>query len=99
MIRKHIPTSKLAEYVNTIEGIDCRPRTKEEEAEYLAALPKREKWINPADSIEISDYKVRQIKSRMRRRVDCNRARACHELGATVGQFERALKRMEAATK
>jgi hypothetical protein len=95
-LRPRLPVSKLAAFVNSCDLICCRPRTKEEERAYLDALPEQPVYVDPADSIEISDSKLAHIERKMT--IDgYTRARACHYCYATVKQFNRALKRREAA--
>jgi len=96
-LKRYVPIHKLAAHVNASELIVCRPRTKEEERAYLASLPPQKPYVDPASLVEISANKVRQIRKRMKERPGCTLARACHELGARVGQYNRAVKKMEAA--
>lgn len=96
-LKRYIPINKLAAHVNAYELIACRKRTPEEEREYLASLPPQKPYVDPSSLVEISANKVRQIRKRMKDRPDCTLARACHELGARVGQYNRAVKKMEAA--
>jgi len=90
-----MPTHKLAAHINSYELITCRKRTAEEEKAYMAALPVHKPWVDPASLVDISMKVVRKVNKRMKDR-DCTRARACHECGCTVGQYNRAVKKAEA---
>ena len=92
-MKRHIPDSDLASYVNS-KGICCRPRTEEEEEDYMEALPEFVPYVDPASLLPISKDVTRLITARMKKE-GCTRAVACHEQHVTVGQYIKALKRIK----
>ena len=87
--------NQLAAHVNR-EGITCRKRTPDEERAYIAALPPRKAWVDPASQVEVKASVVTKVNKMVKRR-KCTRARACHDCGCTVGQYNRAVRRIEVA--
>lgn len=90
--RPPLPTHQLASHVNSFELITCRPRTKEEEKEYLKSIGPIVKEPNLADLVPVSDSMAIKISAKINKGVSV--AKACHQCRRTVKTYRAALKRM-----